>query len=97
MRRFLRVERALAVKAPPAAVYPLIADFHRWTNWSPYEGRDPDMKRSFGGSAQGKGATYAWDTFLTLATTTAKLGLCFYYLGPGLSDQPDSPISRPDS
>jgi hypothetical protein len=56
-----RVERALALKAPAAAVYPLIADFHRWTSWSPYEGRDPDMKRSFGGSAQGQGATYAWD------------------------------------
>ncbi len=56
-----RVERALAVKAPADAVYPLIADFHRWTAWSPYEGRDPLMKRSFGGANQGKGATYAWD------------------------------------
>lgn len=56
-----RVERALAVKAPAAAIYPLIADFHRWTSWSPFEGRDPDMKRSFDGPAQGKGATYAWD------------------------------------
>ena len=36
-----RVERALAVKAPADAIYPLIADFHRWTGWSPYEERDP--------------------------------------------------------
>jgi polyketide cyclase/dehydrase/lipid transport protein len=56
-----RVERALAVKAPAEAVYPLIADFHRWTNWSPYEGRDPNMKRTFGGAERGQGATYAWD------------------------------------
>ncbi|WFU41895.1 SRPBCC family protein [Bradyrhizobium sp. CB82] len=56
-----RVERALAVKAPADAIYPFIADFRRWTSWSPYEGRDPDMKRSFGGTTQGKGATYAWD------------------------------------
>jgi hypothetical protein len=56
-----RVERALTVKAPPAAIYPLIADFHRWTGWSPYEERDPGMKRSFAGAAQGQGATYAWD------------------------------------
>ena len=56
-----RVERALAVKAPAGAIYPLIADFHRWTGWSPYEERNPDMKRTFGGAAQGKGATYAWD------------------------------------
>jgi hypothetical protein len=56
-----RVERALAVKAPADAVYPLVADFHRWTSWSPYEGRDPAMKRTFGGPEQGRGATYAWD------------------------------------
>ncbi|MBR0970305.1 MULTISPECIES: SRPBCC family protein [Bradyrhizobium] len=56
-----RVERSLAVKAPANAIYPLVADFHRWTAWSPYEGRDPAMKRSFGGTAEGKGATYAWD------------------------------------
>lgn len=56
-----RVERSLAVKAPADAIYPLVADFHRWTSWSPYEGRDPAMKRAFGGSAAGKGATYAWD------------------------------------
>lgn len=56
-----RVERSLAVKAPAEAIYPLVADFHRWTGWSPYETRDPAMKRTFGGAAQGKGATYAWD------------------------------------
>jgi K+-transporting ATPase KdpF subunit len=56
-----RVERSLAVKAPADAIYPLIADFRRWTAWSLYETRDSAMKRSFGGTAQGKGATYAWD------------------------------------
>ncbi|MBR0718092.1 SRPBCC family protein [Bradyrhizobium liaoningense] len=56
-----RVERSLAVKAPADVIYPMIANFHFWTGWSPYEGRDPAMKRSFGGAEQGKGATYAWD------------------------------------
>ncbi|UPJ63905.1 SRPBCC family protein [Bradyrhizobium sp. 191] len=56
-----RVERSLAVKAPADAIYPLVADFHRWTGWSPYETRDPAMKRTFGRTAAGKGATYAWD------------------------------------
>ena len=56
-----RVERSLAVKAPASAIYPQVADFHRWTGWSPYESRDPAMKRAFGGAAAGKGATYAWD------------------------------------
>lgn len=56
-----RVERSLVLKAPAAAIYPMVADFHFWTNWSPYEERDPAMKRSYGGAAAGKGATYAWD------------------------------------
>ncbi|MDE5441939.1 polyketide cyclase [Bradyrhizobium sp. CSA207] len=56
-----RVERSLAVKAPADAIYTQVADFHRWTGWSPYEGRDPAMKRTFGGAAQGNGAAYAWD------------------------------------
>ena len=56
-----RVERSLVMKAPAEAIYPLIADFHGWTGWSPYENRDPAMKRSYGGVEQGKGATYAWD------------------------------------
>lgn len=56
-----RVERSLAMKAPAGAIYPYVADFHRWTAWSPYESRDPAMKRTFGGAADGKGATYAWE------------------------------------
>jgi hypothetical protein len=56
-----RVERGLVVRAPAEAIYPLVADFHRWTDWSPYENRDPAMKRSYGGAEQGKSATYAWD------------------------------------
>ena len=48
-----RVERSLAVKAPAAAIYPLVADFQFWVSWSPYEERDPDMKRSLGGTAAG--------------------------------------------
>ena len=56
-----RVERSLALKAPADAIYPLVADFHFWTSWSPYEGLDPAMKRTYGGTAAGRGAIYAWD------------------------------------
>ena len=55
-----RVERSADIKAPPDKIFPLIADFHRWGQWSPYETRDPDMKRTYGGAESGKGATYAW-------------------------------------
>jgi hypothetical protein len=56
-----RVQRATTVKAPPEKIFPLINDFHQWGTWSPYENKDPAMKRSYSGAASGKGAAYAWD------------------------------------
>ena len=53
-----RVQRATSVKAPPDRIFPLIADFHGWSAWSPYEKLDPAMKRTFGGADKGKGAVY---------------------------------------
>jgi hypothetical protein len=55
-----RVERSVAIKAPPDKIYPLIADFHRWSDWSPWEKLDPAMKRTFSGPASGLGAVYEW-------------------------------------
>ena len=57
----LHVQRNAGVKAPPEEIFPLINDFHRWTSWSPYEKRDPGMKRTYSGPAQGKGAVYEWE------------------------------------
>jgi uncharacterized protein YndB with AHSA1/START domain len=57
----LRVQRSIAISAPPQRIFPLIADFHQWRNWSPYEQKDPAMKRSYDGAERGKGAIYAWD------------------------------------
>ena len=56
-----RVTRSATIKAPPEKIFPLISDFKRWGAWSPYEKKDPNMKRSYGGAAEGKGATYAWE------------------------------------
>ena len=56
-----RVERTVAMKAPPGKIYPLINDLKAWTAWSPYEKKDPAMKRTYGDVTAGKGATYAWD------------------------------------
>ena len=55
-----RLERSTAIQATPEKVFPLINDFRRWTAWSPWENKDPDMKRSHSGAAEGKGAVYAW-------------------------------------
>ena len=56
-----RVQRAATINAPSDKVFPLIADFHEWRKWSPWEDRDPDLKRTYGGAERGKGAVYAWE------------------------------------
>ncbi len=56
-----RVERAASIKAPPEKIFPLIADLRQWSAWSPYEKKDPAMKRSHSGAASGKGAVYDWN------------------------------------
>jgi uncharacterized protein YndB with AHSA1/START domain len=56
-----RVERALAIKAPPEKIFPLLNDLKGWSAWSPYEKKDPAMKRTFGAITAGKGATYGWE------------------------------------
>ncbi|MGB9369772.1 MAG: SRPBCC family protein [Xanthobacteraceae bacterium] len=55
-----RVQRSTSIKAPPEKIFSLINDYRNWPQWSPYENRDPDMKRTFSGAASGKGAKYAW-------------------------------------
>ena len=55
------VRRAATIKAPPEKIFAAISDFHQWGTWSPYENKDPAMKRTFSGAASGNGAVYAWD------------------------------------
>ena len=57
----LRVQRATSIKAPADRIFPLINDFRQWRSWSPYENKDPAMKRTYDGADSGKGAVYAWD------------------------------------
>jgi len=56
-----RVQRAASIKAPPEKVFTLINDFSRWGAWSPWEKKDPAMKRTLGVTTSGKGAFYAWE------------------------------------
>lgn len=56
-----RVERTASIKAPPERVFALINDFPSWQSWSPWEGLDPNMKRTMSATPQGKGAVYEWD------------------------------------
>jgi hypothetical protein len=55
------VQRSVSIKAPAQKIFPLIDDLKAWAGWSPYEKKDPAMKRSFGPITAGKGATYQWE------------------------------------
>jgi hypothetical protein len=54
------VERSIGVGAPPENAFALVNDFHAWPVWSPWEKRDPQMKKTFEGPPAGVGAKYAW-------------------------------------
>jgi len=56
-----QIQRAATIKAPPEKVFALIDDFQRWGAWSPWEKKDPAMKRTFSATTGGKGASYAWE------------------------------------
>jgi uncharacterized protein YndB with AHSA1/START domain len=56
-----RMERSTSVAAPPDVVYAQVADFHRWSAWSPWDKLDPGMKRKFEGPPSGVGASYSWE------------------------------------
>jgi uncharacterized protein YndB with AHSA1/START domain len=55
------VSREIDIKAPPEKIFPLLNDFHQWGLWSPWETKDPAMRRSFSGTTSGKGAVYGWE------------------------------------
>ena len=86
-----RVQRVAAIKAPPDKIFPLINDFKQWGAWSPWEKKDPAMKRTFGAVTSGKGAAYAWEgnkdvgsgsMEITESVAPSKVGLKLDFLKP---------------
>jgi uncharacterized protein YndB with AHSA1/START domain len=55
----VHIERTATMSVPPEAVFPLINDFHNWAKWSPWDKRDPAMKKDYEGGP-GQGAKYHW-------------------------------------
>lgn len=60
MTDYLLITRATEIEAPADDVAAQLVDFHNWQNWSPWEGLDPDLGRTFTGPESGVGAHYAW-------------------------------------
>jgi len=55
-----RVERSMAISAPPEEVFAEVNDFHKWQLWSPFVEYGRNMTMSYAGPAEGEGAVYAW-------------------------------------
>jgi uncharacterized protein YndB with AHSA1/START domain len=56
----LRIERTARIQAPPEKIFPYLADFKRWREWSAWERLDADLKRTLSGADSGQGAIYEW-------------------------------------
>lgn len=56
-----RVQRSVSIKAAPERIFPFLNDFEKAMAWSPYEQKDPAMKRRFDGATGGKGAIYEFE------------------------------------
>ena len=55
----LVVQRSLRIGAAPDKIFPLVNDLGRWAAWSPYEKKDPAMKRTLSGPICSVLATFA--------------------------------------
>lgn len=54
------VERSMVIAAARETIYPKVADFHQWPEWSPWGKLDPNMKTTFSGATSGVGEIYEW-------------------------------------
>ena len=55
-----RVQRSTKIEAPAPLVFAQLSDFKAWGAWSPWEGKDPGMKKTYQGTPATVGASYAW-------------------------------------
>jgi hypothetical protein len=54
------VKRSTSIAAPPDVVFGLVNDFKAWTGWSPWEGLDANLQRTYEGAPSGVGSIYKW-------------------------------------
>lgn len=89
------IERSATIKAPPEKLFAMLNDLHSWSKWSPYEEKDPKMKRTYSGAEKGKGAIYAWDgndevgsgsMEITEATEPSNIKIGLHFLKPFKGD-----------
>ncbi len=56
-----KVERSIVIKAPPAMIYPYLANLkYGWPQWSAFDSEDPDIQYTYLGPDEGVGARRNW-------------------------------------
>ena len=56
----VHVERSLVMAVPPEKVFAKVNDLRTWSNWSPWNLRDPNMQVSYEGPDSGVGQKSIW-------------------------------------
>jgi len=54
--------RSVVINAPEYVVYPYVNNLRRYPDWSPWADRDPDIKMTYSGPSEGRGATVKWES-----------------------------------
>ena len=54
------VTRSKSISAPESIVFPYLNNLHEFSEWSPWQLRDPQLKVTYGGPQLGKGAQVKW-------------------------------------
>jgi Polyketide cyclase / dehydrase and lipid transport len=54
------VARSVVINAPESAIFPYINNLHRFSDWSPWALRDPQLVVTYAGPEEGKGAQIQW-------------------------------------
>lgn len=56
------VARSVVINAPEYAIYPYLNSPRRYASWSSWAARDPNMKVTYSGPQEGKGAKVSWES-----------------------------------
>lgn len=59
--RAFRIERSIESSATPTEIFSILSDFRRFTEWSPWQDKDPQMKTEIMGEPGQIGSSYAWN------------------------------------
>lgn len=56
-----RISRSVEINKPVEVVFPYVADFHHWLEWSAWSEMEPGAKNSFTGEAAQVGSSWTWE------------------------------------